>query len=251
VSAAPARIEVLPDAEALAAAAAERLLAWTAELAHAAPEGASAQAGPGAARRVSVALAGGRTPRRCYELLAAAVRAGRASLRDWDVFLGDERVVPPDDAASNGRMAAEALVDGGALAPAQLHRMVDRWPLDAEAAAARYAALLPARLDILLLGMGPDGHTASLFPGSPALEERERRVVVAEASVAPRQRLTLTPPALAAARRVLVLVSGADKAEAAARALQGPPDVRGTPAQLLRSALWMLDPAAGAQLRAG
>ena len=235
------RLTVAQDAEALAAEAAALLLRWCAEAA--------------AARgRATVALCGGGTPRRCYELLAEAGLQRRARLEDWDVFLGDERVVPPGDPASNGRLLRELLVDSGALPAARLHLVLDRWdeaepPETAAArAAARYAELLPDSLDVLLLGMGADGHTASLFPGSPALEERALRVAVARAPVAPPLRVTLTPPALAAGRHVAVLVSGADKAAAVRRALLGPPDVRGTPAQLVRGAHWLLDRAAAAQL---
>ncbi len=204
---------------------------------------------------LGVALAGGSTPRRCYELLALAVREGRASLAGWDVFLGDERVVSPDDAGSNGRMLRDTLVNGGALPAARLHRMVDAWdPTEppeaaAERAAVRYAAALPATLDVLLLGIGADGHTASLFPGSPALQERERAVLVTHAPVEPHLRISLTPPALAAARHVVVLASGASKAAAVRSALQGTPDVQATPAQLVRHAHWVLDRPAAAQLR--
>jgi len=237
-----ARLTVVEDAEAAAQAVARLLLRWAGEALADSP-------------RVSVALAGGATPRRCYEHLALAVREGRATLQAWDVFLGDERVVPPDDPASNGRMLRETLVDSGALPADHLHRMIESWdptePPEAAAvrAAARYAAALPAALDVLLLGIGADGHTASLFPGSPALRERQHAVVVTQAPVEPHLRLSLTPPALAAARRVVVLACGASKAAAAQRALQGAADVQTTPSQLLRHAHWVLDRPAASLLK--
>jgi 6-phosphogluconolactonase len=233
----PALLTVAEDPGALAEAAAALVLHWCAE----------AVAARG---HVSVALAGGSTPRRCYELLALAARQQRASLAAWDVYLGDERVVPPDDAGSNGRMLRETLVDSGALPAERLHRVIEAWdPAEApETAASRYAALLPPAFDVLLLGLGTDGHTASLFPGSPALDERDLAVVVVQAPVAPRLRVTLTPPVLAAARHVAVLTSGAEKAPAVQRALHGPADVRTTPAQLLRGAHWLIDRPAAALL---
>jgi 6-phosphogluconolactonase len=238
----PLHVTVAEDAEGAATAAAALLLRWCSE--------AIAARG-----RATLALAGGSTPRRCYELLAEEARAGRASLERWDVFLGDERVVPPGDAASNGRLLRETLVESGALPAERLHLPFTAWDADepleaaAERAAARYALAVPDALDAMLLGLGADGHTASLFPGSPALEDRLHNVAVARAPVEPALRLTLTPLALAAARHVAVLATGPEKAEAAQRALHGPADPRTTPAQLVRHAHWVLDRTAAARLR--
>jgi 6-phosphogluconolactonase len=154
--------------------------------------------------------------------------------------------VPPTDPASNYRMAREALLDRVSVPAARVHRM-EADDADLEKAAARYAALLPDALDVLVLGMGPDGHTASLFPGSPALREQVRKVVPARAPVPPLPRLTITPPVIAAARRVAVIVAGVAKAPVVARALQGPWRPEELPAQLARHGTWILDrPAASA-----
>jgi 6-phosphogluconolactonase len=119
---------------------------------------------------------------------------------------------------------------------------------DLEAAAARYAALLPDRLDVLVLGMGQDGHTASLFPGSPALLETQRKVVPAQSPVPPLHRLTITPPVIASARRRAVITAGAAKAPVVARVLRGPWRPEELPAQLAREGTWLLDRAAAATL---
>jgi 6-phosphogluconolactonase len=193
-----------------------------------------------------VALAGGSTPRRAYELAAGLER-------DWSaahVWLGDERCVPPDDERSNLRLARESLLER-LERPPEAHPV--RTGLPAEEAAAAYDAELGGvTLDLVLLGLGPDGHTASLFPNAPALDEEERRAVAAEPGLAPWvPRVTMTPPMLAAAPLVLFLVTGEDKAEAAGRAFGGPPD-RATPASMIRSragrTVALLDAAAAAVL---
>ena len=107
---------------------------------------------------------------------------------------------------------------------------------------------LPLSLDVLLLGVGADGHTASLFPGSPALAERRRLVVPVTGAKPPAERLTITPPVIGAARRVAVLGAGADKAAMVARALEGPVEPGEVPAQLARHGVWFLDRAAAGRL---
>jgi 6-phosphogluconolactonase len=173
-----------------------------------------------------VALSGGSTPRPAYEL-AASLKP------DWsavDVWWGDERCVPPDDERSNYRLAREALLDRLAGLPRAVHRIEGE--LDPEEAARRYDEELGGvTFDLVLLGLGPDGHTASLFPGDAALEETERlAVAVQRPDVA---RVTLTPPPLKAAAHVVFLVVGTDKADAVQRAFAAEPDPA-TPASLIR-----------------
>lgn len=199
-------------------------------------------------RIVSVALAGGSTPRPAYGCLAVEPDLPWERIR---IFFGDERQVPPDHPDSNYRMVEEALLSRLVVPPAAVHRMEGEDP-DAEAAAERYAALLPDALDLLILGIGSDGHTASLFPGSPALAERARRVVTSTAPAQPRHRLTITPPVIRAARRIVVLASGAGKAQAVRRALAEPGEPARCPARLARRGTWVLDREAARRLpRAG
>jgi len=195
----------------------------------------------------AVGLAGGSTPRPVYEALAAPPLAGTIPWDRVQVYFGDERAVPPDHPDSNFRMAREALLARVGLKQGSVHRM-EAEAADLDSAAGRYAAGLPAALDVLILGVGADGHTASLFPGSPTLEERARRVVAATSPVPPTRRLTLTPPAIAAARRLVVLAAGADKAVAVARALAGSARPIDVPATLAREGVWFLDAAAAGGL---
>ncbi|MFV1987929.1 MAG: 6-phosphogluconolactonase [Gemmatimonadota bacterium] len=200
---------------------------------------------------VSLCLAGGSTPRAVYGRLVATAES-RIPPLPWDsvhVWFGDERWVDPSDPASNYRMAREALIDPAGLDERQVHRMPvgDGEP---EAAAARYEEDLPARFDVLILGIGEDGHTASLFPHSSAMREREHRVVPARSPVPPHSRLTITPPVIEGADRVVVLAAGANKAEAVAAAIEGDVTVEQCPARLARDGIWVLDTAAAAQLKA-
>jgi 6-phosphogluconolactonase len=196
---------------------------------------------------VTIALSGGSTPRRLFQLLAAR---GRDALA-WDhveLWWGDERCVPPDHADSNYRMAREALIDPLGLADERAHRMTGE--RDPELAAMAYERELvgalgaPPVLDYVMLGMGADGHTASLFPHSPGLVERERWVIANPIGVNT-MRLTLTVPAILAARNIRFLVAGADKADALHAVLEGPRDPERYPAQLIAErATWLVDAAA-------
>lgn len=193
--------------------------------------------------RASLVLAGGTTPKATYEALAGL------SL-DWsklEIFFGDERCVPADHADSNYRMAKAALFDRVAIAPSNIHRMQGELA-DRDAAARAYEAALPERLDVVVLGIGEDAHTASLFPGSPALRETVRRVLPVTGPKPPPERLSLTPPALLTARTLVVLASGAGKAQAVQRAVTSEPDVSSTPIQLALGGVWFLDEAAAAEL---
>ena len=184
-----------------------------------------------AARRGGhIALSGGRTPELAHET-AAELQP------DWsraEVWWGDERCVPPEDERSNYAMAKRSLLDRLATPPMHVHRI--RGELDPQAAADEYdAALHGVRLRLNVLGIGPDGHTASLFPDAPGLRERERLAIAAEPGLDPRvMRVTMTPPMLANADCVLFLVTGEEKAEAARRAFADPPG-EATPASLMRS----------------
>lgn len=198
----------------------------------------------------TLALAGGTTPRRVYELLADE----SLPFERIAIYFGDERCVPPDDPSSNYRMASEALLDRvGSKRFAAVHRIRGE-ELDREREAQRYETLVPDVLDLVLLGMGEDGHTASLFPGDPALFETRRKVLAVVGPKPPPERITLSPGAIVAARRILVLAAGSDKAGVAVRALEAPMDVHRVPAQLARTAdpgkarQWMLDRAAAEQL---
>ncbi len=177
-----------------------------------------------------IVLAGGSTPRRAYEL--AALENG-----DWgraEIWWGDERCVPSDDERSNFRLVQESLLSRLAHPPAAVHRI--RVELGAERAAAEYdRELRRVPLGLVLLGIGPDGHTASLFPNSPPLGATSRRAVAAEPGLDPRvQRVTLTPKALAEAAHIVFLAVGAEKSAPVMRALSGAPSPA-TPASLVRS----------------
>jgi 6-phosphogluconolactonase len=195
----------------------------------------------------SIALSGGSTPRRAYELAAGLET-------DWgrvDVWLGDERCVPPDDERANVRLVRETLVSG-ASEPPVVHPVDTLLPPE-DAASLYHAGLIGVAFDLVLLGVGSDGHTASLFPHAPSLDEEEALAVPAEAGRSPWvDRVTMTIPALSEARQVVFLATGEEKAGAAARAFGEPPS-RATPASLVRSAsgttIVVLDTAAAAGLR--
>lgn len=198
--------------------------------------------------RCSLALAGGSTPMPVYRALAAK---GFSPSIPWDkveIYFGDERGVPPDDKNSNYGAARLVLMAHAPIPTASVHPM-DGARADREAAARDYDGILPARLDVLLLGLGADGHTASLFPGSPALHETERRVVPVIGPKPPPARLTITPPVIAAAMHIVMLATGADKALVVARVLEGAASPDELPAWLARGGTWVLDSAAAAELR--
>ena len=173
--------------------------------------------------RFTVALAGGSTPAALYRLLASPPFADGIDWSRWHVFWGDERCVPPDHPDSNYGMARLTLLDHVPIPPSQVCRIVGEDPPQqaAEAYAATLAdALAPdGHLDLALLGIGDDGHTASLFPGTAALEERELTVAANWVPHLGAHRITLTLPTLIRARHVAVLATGADKADAVRRAL--------------------------------
>jgi len=213
----------------------------------------------------SIVLAGGRTPQGLYRLLARRYRR----VLPWpatDVFFGDERCVPPEDPESNYALASESLLSHVPVAPRRVHRLRGelRPPSKEAERYSRAIGPLPpladppeARFDLVLLGVGPDGHTASLFPGDPALKERRRTVVAVRRPGQPPlvPRLTLTLPALASSREVCFLVSGSEKAAAVGSIFRSFPDGDARfPASLVRTAgatIWFLDRAAASDLPSG
>lgn len=206
----------------------------------------------------SVALSGGSTPRRIYELLASDDYRTQVSWPSVHIFFGDERTVAPDHADSNYRMANDELLARVPVLSKNVHRM--NGVGDAAANASEYESELRAffgdlawpRLDLVMLGMGDDGHTASLFPGSAALEEQTSWVVANWVEKFQTWRITLTAPAINAARHVLFLVTGAGKAERLREVLKGARDPARLPSQLIRpregTLEWFVDRAAAAKL---
>jgi 6-phosphogluconolactonase len=196
----------------------------------------------------SIVLTGGKTPEQAYG--EAAKRAN-----DWskvDVWWGDERCVPPDHDDSNYGMAKRALLDRLEQQPRSVHRIKGELGKD-EAAAEYERELGDAQLELLLLGVGPDGHIASLFPNAPTLRQR-KKVLPAEPGLEPFiDRVTLSLPTLRSAREILFLLTGESKADAAARAFGGEPSAD-TPASLVRAqdgrTVAILDRAAAAKLSA-
>ena len=235
----PAGTHVLPDPDAVAREAAERLIVACGET---------------GGERIAVCLSGGSTPKRLYTLLAGDDYAARVPWTRIHWFFGDDRAVPWDDSRSNVRMVREAFGHGSAIPPTHLHFM----PSDEgiEAGARSYertlldhygaGALDPARplFDLVLLGLGEDGHTASLFPGKPAIDETHALVApVPEAGLDPFvPRISLTVPALTSARHVLFLVTGEGKREPLARLARG----EDLPAGRVKGeqVAWLLDEAA-------
>ncbi|MGB7130759.1 MAG: 6-phosphogluconolactonase [Candidatus Sulfotelmatobacter sp.] len=212
--------------------------------------------------RFIIALSGGSTPKNLYNLIAA----NASSTLPWErmfFFFGDERHVPPDDLESNFRMANESLLSKVPIPAGNIFRVPSENP-DASAAAEAYEKSLRSffglqpgefpRFDLILLGMGPDGHTASLFPETAALQEKSRLVVANWVEKLKTHRITITLPVINAARRVLFLVSGTDKAAALHEVLEGKQPAEKYPSKLVRPTngklIWLVDRAAASGLSA-
>jgi 6-phosphogluconolactonase len=235
-------VQVFPDPVELASAGADRVVRACREALAARGE-------------FAVALSGGETPRLLYERLAEEPRRSRIP---WDrvrIFWGDERGVPPDDPRSNFRMAQETLLAHVPVAPERVHRMPAEGP-DPRQAALEYAGVLMRylplgpdgwpKLDLVLLGLGEDGHTASLFPGTPVLREAKQAVVAYRIPGQDVDRMTLTAPVLNRAREIIFLVSGERKARALQEVLAGPRRPEAAPAQLIQPQsdgrlVWLVD----------
>ncbi|HVX15058.1 MAG TPA: 6-phosphogluconolactonase [Pirellulales bacterium] len=244
------QIQVVADRDALCRAAADLFLSLS--------QAAVQQRG-----RFTVALSGGSTPRDFYALLANPDAPYRGQLA-WDklfFFWGDERHVPPDHADSNYRMANEALLSKAPVPEGNIHRIQAEMP-DAEMAAHAYQENLqsffqlsgdcPPCFDLALMGLGPDGHTASLFPQTAALHERDRWVAANWVQKLHTHRITLTVPVLTRAAEILFLVAGADKATALRDVFHGPYHPDQWPAQVFRNSAghvaWLIDQLAARQL---
>ena len=246
-----------------------RVLAGPAELYRAAAEEFARRADAAVRERgaFAVALSGGSTPRGLYEVLAGDGPPPFRRQVPWGrthFFWGDERHVPPDHPESNYRTAREALLSVVPLPPEHVHRIPAERP-DAGQAAEEYARTLREhfrlaegqwpRFDLVLLGMGIDGHTASLFPGSPALRERARLVCAPWVERLRAHRITLTPPVLNHAACALFLVAGGDKADTLRAVLHGEVRPDRLPAQVVRpirgELLWLVDEAAARRLPDG
>ncbi len=237
-------VKIVPDNAALARAAAQEF--------HHVAEDAVRERG-----RFSVALSGGNTPRTVYSLLASEHR--QLPWNSIHIFFGDERHVPPDDPESNFRMASESLLSKVPIPQSNVHRI--RAELDAEAASMQYEQELREffhlvdhdwpHFDLIFLGLGDDGHTASLFPGSKALTDESSRVTANWVEKFQTFRITLTFPVLNHAAEVVFLVSGASKARILSEVLR--PGVRKFPAQNVQPEngrlLWLVDQDAGSLLR--
>jgi 6-phosphogluconolactonase len=235
-------IQVVPDVKALAVAAAERIITLSDDA---------------KSRRetFSIALSGGNTPKTLFELLATDAYSQRINWDHWEIYWGDERCVPPTDSESNFRMAAQAMLDHVPIPPENIHRM--KGELDPQQAAIEYGQLLKQKfgdggMNLILLGMGDDGHTASLFPHTEALKETKHRCVanfVAKMNV---WRITMSAPFINRAHTIIEMVAGASKASRLEEVLQGPPRPEDYPVQMIDpiegEMIWLLDAAAAGML---
>ncbi len=240
------KIIVLNDADELYVRAAE-------EIAHIAGESICTHG------EFTLCLSGGSTPAATYDLLATRFHLS-VDWKEVQFFWGDERCVPPDDPESNFAMANRTMLRKLALKAEQVHRM--RGEEEPALAAKLYEEELRKhfgvgdgefpRFGLIMLGLGDNRHTASLFPGDCAIHETQRMVVPVEVDAAPRKRLTITPPVINNAQRIMFLVAGQGKAAAVKDVLEGPRDPDKFPAQIVApydgEAIWMLDKAAASLL---
>lgn len=211
--------------------------------------------------KFSVALSGGNTPRRLYQIMASSPYKEQAPWAQTYIFWGDERRVPPSDDQSDYKMARETLLDFVPVPPENINRMLGEGL--ASAAVRDYETRLDRffglderdwpRFDLVLLGLGPDGHTASMFPGTRAVSDVTNKVIVFEVPQLKVERMTLTRRVFNNARNVIFLVSGADKAPALAATLEGPDLPSKYPARVINptdgNLIWLVDQAASAELK--
>lgn len=192
----------------------------------------------------NIMLTGGNTAERLYNHWASS---SVLPLDRMQFLFGDERCVPPDHPDSNYALVMRTLLPKGVPTGCSITRM-EAENMDLEAAAKAYEKLLPETVDVLLLGMGTDGHIASLFPHSPALQLGQRSVAPATGPNPPRERLTITPKVIANSRAVFLLAMGAEKGRMLAEALRSPEDFVSLPARLTLGGTWLLDDEASKQL---
>jgi 6-phosphogluconolactonase len=203
--------------------------------------------------RFAVALSGGSTPKALFALLAKEPMRSQVEWEKWDVYWGDERCVPPTHADSNYRMAFETLLSKVPISEENIHRM--KGEIDPDIAATEYGKLLADKfgetsLDLIMLGMGPDGHTLSLFPGTTALSETKHRCVSNWVEKFKTFRITMTAPFVNKAQQIMVMLAGADKRDRVGEVLFGPYEPTRLPIQLIDPAshggelIWLMDAAA-------
>lgn len=238
-------IRVFKDSAAVAAAAADMIVT-------------AAREAIGERGAFTLVLSGGSTPKLLYQLLTAEPFDSQIDWKRWEFYFGDERTVPPDHADSNYRTASEALLSRAPIDPQKVYRM--KGEAEPMQSAIEYGKMLKERFgdggpDVTLLGMGDDGHTASLFPFTPALDETHHRCTaqfVEKSTTGANWRITLTAPFINRSAQVLALVTGASKAVRLREVLKGPADPKRLPIQLIQptsgTMIWMLDEAAAAYL---
>jgi 6-phosphogluconolactonase len=235
-------VKVVPDAKAVAVEAADRVTR--------AAQNAIKERG-----RFSIALSGGSTPKALYALLTNEPYRSKIDWSKVHILFGDERGVAPDHKDSNYKMADEALLSKVPIPKNQIHRMKGELVERVEEGAKEYGQMLKAQfgdgLDVVLLGMGGDGHTASIFPGTSAVNEKEHRVVgyfAENSSTGKSWRITMTAPYINQAREIMVLLAGADKTKRLKEVLEGPKDPSRLPIQLIEptqgTIAWIMDTAA-------
>lgn len=193
-------------------------------------------------------LSGGSTPKLVYELLSEKPFSDQIR---WDIthfYWGDERCVPPDSAESNFRLAYDALLSHIPVKEQQVHRIKAEDP-DIDKILHQASSQFPEQLDLMLLGLGDDGHTASLFPGSFALNVTEKKLVLVTGPMPPNPRITITPHMIDSARNIFVLATGKSKVRAVKNALEGEWNPDQIPAQFARRGIWILDKESASKIK--
>lgn len=190
--------------------------------------------------KFELVLSGGSTPKQAYSLLGRQWEHKRRLWENTQVYWSDERCVLPDDSRSNFMMARQSFLDTVRIPADNIHRIHGEAD-DPHVEAKCYEVEFPPRPDLLLLGIGTDGHTASLFPHSPALEEQTRKFLAVQTPAEPPSRITITPKGIACASEIMVLVSGTNKANAVQQVFAETGNILETPARIVHNAIWLMD----------